>query len=863
MSFRDLKTKSKILIGVLSPLTLLLVLGGVAVYSINSMLNTGNWVNHTYEVLAESSAVVGSAVDMETGMRGYLLAGKEDFLDPYKHGEKSTYVRIDKLKQTVSDNPGQVARLTEIEKTLKEWQANVTEPTIALRRQIGDAKTMNDMAKLVGEARGKVFFDKFRSQIATFIEREVALLAQRQDTFENMMNSGALAVEETRKNFGWVNHTYKVIAKAKDILAAAVDMETGMRGYLLAGKEDFLDPYKAGQARFEDLVVELQETVSDNPAQVQLLEEIKKTIGDWVRNVTEPTIDLRRRIGDARTMDDMADLVGEARGKVYFDKFRKIIGDFQAEEAGLMETRKADNENMVSFAYTMITICMVAALLVGAAIAWTIGSAIANPIAAMTNSMRSLAGGDTSVDIPGQGRGDEIGDMAAAVQVFKENKIKADELTEAQRREEAAKEEERQRVQKLIQDFELTIVTVLDSLTGADRSMRKASANVKDNAESTKQESTAVAAAADQASRNVETVASAAEELSSSIREISRQVTQANDVSGKANAQADDTSRQIRVLEENVSKIGEIVSLINDIASQTNLLALNATIEAARAGEAGKGFAVVASEVKNLANQTSKATDEISGQISQVQSSTQEAVQAIANIATVIKEIGEISSSISAAVEEQGAATQEIARNVEEAATGTHSVSVSINDVRQSAEKSDAAADSIADSSQALSEQTSNLQERVSQFLSEVQHEDPDKAEMFPWVPEYATGIDHLDQEHRDFLKEINGLYRKLKAGDHSQVSANMVKDMEAAYLAHFRSEETYMAKHNYDRLDTHHQEHEWFTMRMRELRDVYDSGNTSAGLDVLSMLASWWDKHAHGEDRYLARFAKGDPTRM
>ena len=345
----------------------------------------------------------------------------------------------------------------------------------------------------------------------------------------------------------------------------------------------------------------------------------------------------------------------------------------------------------------------------------------------------------------------------------------------------------------------------------------------KNAVDSTKTESASVAAAADQASRNVETVASAAEELSSSITEISRQVSQANDVSNRAVTEADETSGQIRILEENVTKIGEIVSLINDIAAQTNLLALNATIEAARAGEAGKGFAVVASEVKNLANQTAKATDEISTQIGQVQASTQQAVSAIGSISGVIRDISEISGSISAAVEEQGAATQEIARNVEEASGGTQSVSVSINDVLQSAQKSDATADAISDASNALSTQSDTLQTRVASFLQEVKHDDIDKAEIVSWKPEYDSGNTQIDTEHRRLLEMINGVYRAMKTG--GQVGVDAISNMKSEYAKHFSSEHDFMSQRNYAGLESHREEHAAFMKRLTDMEAEFKAG--------------------------------------
>ena len=215
---------------------LLLILGGVSVYSINSIVDAQERVDHTYVVLGEAATIVSSAVDMETGMRGYLLAGQEGFLAPYQGGETATYAGIAELSETVNDNSAQVERLAEVERILREWQEKVTELTVELRRQIGDVQTMNDMAHLVGEARGKVYFDKFREQIATFIEREATLLGTRRNDFlsaEKQVGEDLGLVEDS---VGWVDHTHEVLASAALLLAHAVDMETGMRGYRSAAR---------------------------------------------------------------------------------------------------------------------------------------------------------------------------------------------------------------------------------------------------------------------------------------------------------------------------------------------------------------------------------------------------------------------------------------------------------------------------------------------------------------------------------------------------------------------------------------------------------------------------------------------------
>ncbi|WP_282609079.1 methyl-accepting chemotaxis protein [Pelagibius sp. Alg239-R121] len=720
MNWSSIKTKPKVLFGISIPLILMLVVGAIAITSIGKITTTAGWVNHTYNVLGKADEIVASAVDMETGMRGFLLAGQDEFLDPYNSGEQATYEGIRSLQETVSDNPGQVARLGEVEEILREWQAEVTEPAIQLRRDIGDAETMNDMAALVGQAKGKAFFDKFRSQIATFIERERVLLDQRESDFAELVKASSVESGVAEQTIGWVTHTYRVIAQANDIIAAAVDMETGMRGYLLAGKEEFLAPYEGGAARFFDLTASLSETVSDNPAQVELLAEVNETIKAWQTEVTEPMIALRRKIGSAMTMDDMADLIGEARGKVYFDKFRALMTDFSAEEEGLMEIRKQQNIETENMTNVLIISGIVIALVLGGGFGWVTGNGIAGPIGRMTAAMGRLAEGDKSTEIPGTERGDEVGEMAAAVQVFKDNMIKADSLAAEQEAERAAREQRAQRIEQLTSDFDQQVGDVINNVVSATEQMGATAQSMTVMAQNASESSGSVAAASQQASSNVQTVAAASEELSASITEISSQVATSSSTAGAAVNAAEQATQKVQSLVQASQKVGEVINLINDIAEQTNLLALNATIEAARAGEAGKGFAVVASEVKNLASQTSKATDEIAEQVSGIQGATGEAVGAIEEITKSIGQVNEVASAIAAAVEEQGAATGEISRNAQEAASGTEQVDSNIADVSKASVETGNAAGEVLDASKGLSQQTELLRNEVDKFLTAV-----------------------------------------------------------------------------------------------------------------------------------------------
>ncbi|MEM8554972.1 MAG: CHASE3 domain-containing protein [Pseudomonadota bacterium] len=429
--FNNLPTKKKIRLSLAAPLSLMVLVGIIGLVALWSINRTSGWVNHTYEVLLKSQDVIAHAVDMETGMRGFLLAGREEFLDPYKSGEAQVYAQIADLKNTVSDNPGQMARLDEVRTVLEDWQTDVTEPQIQLRRDIGDAPTMNDISRIVGEARGKQYFDGFRAQFAEFIATEERLLDERRTELETQLGASGQSSEAAVNAIGWVEHTYRVIGAAQNILAAAVDMETGMRGYLLAGNEEFLEPYDQGTQRFWALTDELKSTVDDNPAQVARLEEIEATIAAWVANVVTPIIDLRREIGHAQTMDDMADVIGEARGKQYFDEFRSLIAAFAAEEQSLMQSRQRSQNLTMLLSIVSILITMGIAAAVGLWLTSRVGGSIADPIVNVTEAMKRLINGDHDVTIDGQDREDEVGDIARATQVFQENSRKVEELAKA------------------------------------------------------------------------------------------------------------------------------------------------------------------------------------------------------------------------------------------------------------------------------------------------------------------------------------------------------------------------------------------------------------------------------------------------
>jgi methyl-accepting chemotaxis protein len=358
---------------------------------------------------------------------------------------------------------------------------------------------------------------------------------------------------------------------------------------------------------------------------------------------------------------------------------------------------------------------------ISGSVAWMIGRSISRPLGQLGARMRALADGALEGEIPGIERGDEIGAMAATVQIFKDNALRIRGLekieTETQGR---AAAERRAAMESIASDFERSVTGIVRSVSTAAAGMQTTAQSMTATASDASARAATVGAASQSASNNVGTVAAAAEELSSSVAEISRQVARSSEIASKAVGDAERTNATVGALSTGAEKIGEVVKLIHSIAAQTNLLALNATIEAARAGESGRGFAVVASEVKALANQTAKATEEISAQVAAMQASTSDAVVSIGGITETIAQMSEITVSISAAIDQQGNATREIARNIQSVAAGSSEISAHIGGVTTAAAATGTAASDVLSNARELDNQSGMLRGAVDEFLAKV-----------------------------------------------------------------------------------------------------------------------------------------------
>ncbi len=489
---------------------------------------------------------------------------------------------------------------------------------------------------------------------------------------------------------------------AQDKLAALTDQ----LGKYIARSDASLLPH------LTELENEVKSTIHDTADQVDdagiksQLQDLAKLDAGYAGNVAE-------LLTVTAKADDAVRSELQPAGQAMAQAARRIRDDAVKGQVQARDSSKAEMSRSQMLMLGLAAGC----ILLGVILAWSIGRSITLPMSAMIAIMRRLAGGDIGVAIDGTDGQDEIGDMARAVAVFKENAFENRRLQEEQRAATARRHEERR---QLADGFEAAVKTVVENLSVAAKEMQDTASSMAATAEETTRQSTAVAGASEQTTNYVKTVAASAADLSTSVSEIGRHAAQSTDIAGKAVEEARGTNETVRSLADAAEKVGQVIEIIGTIAAQTNLLALNATIEAARAGEAGKGFAVVATEVKALATQTAKATKDIEAQIAGMRGATGQTVAAIDRIAATIQEISTIAAGIAASVEKQGAAAQEITRNVQQAATGTHEVGMNIGGVMRAAVDTGSAAQQVLNSAAALATQSDNLRKEVQQFVTQV-----------------------------------------------------------------------------------------------------------------------------------------------
>ncbi len=655
--FGDLKVSKKISLGYAVILALMIAVSLMVYSSIISIINSSKWVNHTYEVIRTAEQVSAALVDIETGLRGFMVTGQNEYLEPYDDGIKKFNTLISKGKQLTSDNPAQVTRWDEVAALQAELIKTVSEPVIKARREANlGADAVATFKKVSSRTVGKDIFDSIR-----------AALADLESTFNQEGNSQAANL-------------------ITNITLDLVNMETGQRGFLLTGMEISLEPFNNGKISLENNIQRLGYLLSGSAVTDSDLQKLQSKVDSWIAQAAEPEINARRKMNNySVTIEDIAAMMKQGQGKRLMDAARAKIKEIVAEEEKLIILRTEEQTASSTFGISVTTVGTLLAAILGTTIAFFVVRGIMGPINATNDILKEIAEGQGDltkrVDVKSA---DEIGEMADYFNAFIS------------------------KLQGIIKQVVESAVKVSQAAEQLSQVTTETSEGINRQNSETAQVATAItemSATVEEVARNTQMASDAAKhadkEAKSGNKTVSITIEKINELAVEVETSAN-TLEKLKVDSENISAV---LDVIKNIAEQTNLLALNAAIEAARAGEQGRGFAVVADEVRTLAQRTQNSTAEIENLISALQHGVNSTVLAmqqnrattittvdhaaktgvvLQTISKCVSSIVDMNTQIAVASEEQSAVAQEISKNIINIQTSSEQTSVGAHQTDQS-----------------------------------------------------------------------------------------------------------------------------------------------------------------------------------
>jgi len=633
--FSKMRISTKVTLGYCLVIMLMCVISAVIYRGVSSIVDASKWVNHTYEVIRIAESVSAAMVDMETGQRGFLVTGQDEYLEPYFSGEKRSLELINKGKHLTSDNPEQGVRWDELKKLRSNWIKEVAETEIETRRKVEQGfESVENFKKISSRTVGKMIFDDIRR-----------ILQGLDDKFSAINNTSGSQLITL-------------------ITLDLVNMETGQRGFLLTGKEESLEPYVAGQKSLDKHLNQATRIIRGTNVTQRDINQLSERINDWIKEAADPEINARRDVNNyPLAMTDIKKMMWEGNGKIYMDTIRGVIKDIVDAEEILIAKRSENQKSSSQFVILTTIIGTIIAILFSIVIAVIVTRSIATPIALINNRLKEVINGDLTKRIEINVH-DELGQLSAYINSF-------------------------------LDGLQVTIQEILEAakqLASSTSQVKTAATKSSQELDEQSNETAQVATAINQMARAIEEVARSTENANGSASQANQRAIEGNtlvqetlDSIKELTSDVDSSSTVLNELKAHSANIGTVLDVIRNIAEQTNLLALNAAIEAARAGEQGRGFAVVADEVRTLAKRTQDSTSEIQTIITDLQSGSEQAVlvmeksrskscdtlekaektgQFLSSITEAISKVLDMNTQISSAAQEQAAVTHDVNRSV-------------------------------------------------------------------------------------------------------------------------------------------------------------------------------------------------------